>query len=209
MGGFCAVRPAHVGWYGCLGMRTMSPQYLGPRSHFDLQLVAFSKVKTTDAEGRLSGSWESVIWVSSGVLSQSQADTEGWLYILQSNLIGFIPTEILAWVCYYTDIRRISLQSHLESRYPNEPKLCMPLRCVDTKLWNILRSVCHADSSLKGWKRAIHCCEYSVALYPPSAEASRFIEVFTFQIGKAWWITVHGDTKSQTLLTKYGCTTYI
>lgn len=68
MGGFRAVRPVSVGWYGSLGMSTVSPWYLGFCSHFNLQLVAASKVKTTDAEGRLSGSSESTIWVSSGVL---------------------------------------------------------------------------------------------------------------------------------------------
>ena len=67
-GWFWRCEAVHVGWYGSLGMSTVSPPYLGFCSHFDLQLVAASKVKTTDAKSRLWGSSESMIWVSSGVL---------------------------------------------------------------------------------------------------------------------------------------------
>lgn len=77
MGGFRAVRPVRVGWYGSLGRSTVSPRYLGFCSHFNLQLVAASKAKTTDAECRLSRLQNLRFGYPRGSWSQSQADTEG------------------------------------------------------------------------------------------------------------------------------------
>ena len=67
-GGFRAVRQGALGGVTVWEWGQWALGTRGLRNRFDLQLVESSKVKTTNDEGLLSGSWESMIWVSLRVL---------------------------------------------------------------------------------------------------------------------------------------------